>query len=57
MDKTERLPENLLTSVFSVYFCSNKHGASTRFESLRGGTTKQSIRLICKIRRFLLSAN
>lgn len=21
MDKTERLPKNLLTSVFSVYFC------------------------------------
>ena len=26
MDKTERLPKNLLTSVFSVYFCIDGHG-------------------------------
>ena len=26
MDKTERLPKNLLTSVFSAYFCIDGHG-------------------------------
>ncbi len=26
MDKTERLSKNLLTSVFSVYFCIDGHG-------------------------------
>ena len=31
MDKTERLPKNLLTSVFSVYFCIDGHGTGGQY--------------------------
>ena len=31
MDKTERLPKNLLTSVFSAYFCIDGHGTGGQY--------------------------
>jgi hypothetical protein len=49
MDKTERLPKNLLTSVFSAYFCIDGHGTGVYEippETVIAGLTRKS-----KIRR------
>ena len=37
MDKTERLPKNLLTSVFSVYFCDVFRTRDTRLRDTGQG--------------------